>query len=124
VRRQQTSHARDLRLRATIPEQRIWYWLRHRYLFSYKFRRQHPIEGYILDFYCASLKLCIEIDGSSHDTEERLQYDTERTHVLSSRGITVVRVRNETIFEHPDGAWSLIADAVERAALRRQQLRS
>jgi very-short-patch-repair endonuclease len=108
--------ARDLRTKSTQSEQKIWHWLRNGYLKGYKFRRQHPVDGYILDFYCARLKLCIEVDGESHDTDRRVAYDDSRTSRLRTLGIEVLRIRNEHIAEQPDGAWSLIVDAVNRRA--------
>ncbi|HEU4889251.1 MAG TPA: endonuclease domain-containing protein, partial [Thermoanaerobaculia bacterium] len=87
----------------------------HRYLGGHKFRRQHPIDGYILDFYCSELKLCVEVDGQSHDTEATVLYDSKRTCDLTAYGVTVLRLRNEHIAEQPDGAWSMIVEAVEEA---------
>jgi very-short-patch-repair endonuclease len=107
-----------LRRHSTGAEEKVWYWLRRRYLGGHKFRRQHSLDRYVLDFYCPALKLCIEIDGTSHDTHKRERSDAERTAFLASRGITVVRLRNEHIVEQPYGAWSLIVDAVERAKAR------
>ena len=112
MRHRQIERARELRQTSTAAERKLWYWLRNRYLSDYKFRRQRPIEDYILDFYCAELKLCIEIDGASHD--QRVVYDARRTQFLMSRGITVLRLRNESIDEHPDGAWDLIVQTVEK----------
>ncbi|HEX8411232.1 MAG TPA: endonuclease domain-containing protein [Thermoanaerobaculia bacterium] len=118
MRHQLTSFASEVRRSSTASERRVWYWLRHRYLGGHKFRRQHPLDDYILDFYCAALKLCIEVDGTSHDTEARVEYDARRSAYLAKKGVTVLRLRNEHIAEQPDGAWSLIVDAVQRAAAR------
>jgi very-short-patch-repair endonuclease len=115
VRCQLTERARELRKRSTSAETVIWHWLRHRYLGGQKFRRQHPMAGYVLDFYCPALKLCIEIDGASHDSDASVTYDADRSHALAAHGITVVRLRNEYIAEQPDGAWSLIVAAVDFA---------
>jgi very-short-patch-repair endonuclease len=115
MRSQFTERARELRKRSTPEERTIWQWLRNRYLGGYKFRRQHLFESYILDFFCAELKLCIEVDGVSHDTDARVRSDLARTRVLNRAGITVLRLRNEHIREQPDGAWSLIVDVVERS---------
>jgi very-short-patch-repair endonuclease len=115
VRHQLTERARELRRSSTRAEQKIWHWLRHRYLGDHKFRRQHPIDNYVLDFYCPELKLCVEVDGQSHDTETAVLYDANRTRFLLARGVTVLRLRNEHIDEQPDGAWSLIVAAVDEA---------
>ena len=123
MRRRLTDRARALRESSTRAERKIWYWLRRRYLSGHKFRRQHVVESYILDFYCAELRLGIEVDGTSHDTDAREEHDAKRTSALEQRGIMVLRLRNEHIREQPDGAWSLIVDAVESAKQRRPELR-
>ena len=115
MRHQLTERARELRRCSNASERKIWYWLRHRYLGGHKFRRQHPVDNYVLDFYCSELKLCIEVDGQSHDTDETVLYDARRTRILNAYGVTVVRLRNEHIDEQPDGAWSLIVAAVDEA---------
>ena len=116
MRHQHIDRARELRKSSTAAERRIWHWLRNRYLGRLKFRRQRPVDDYILDFYCAELKLAIEVDGTSHDTEEKALYDTKRTAYLNARGITVLRLRNECIDDQPDAAWDLIVEAVERVS--------
>jgi very-short-patch-repair endonuclease len=115
MRQRLTERARELRRVSTAAERKIWRWLRHRYLGGHKFRRQHPIDSYVLDFYCADLKLCLEIDGGSHDTDASALRDAKRTSYLGAHGVTVVRIRNEHIYEQPDGAWSMIVAAVEEA---------
>jgi len=62
-----------------------------------KFRRQQVIEGFVVDFYCAELRLALELDGSTHDTPEAHEYDAVRTNILSDRGVTVVRIRNDDL---------------------------
>jgi len=114
MREQLTERARELRKTLTAAERKLWYWLRHRYLGGHKFRRQHAIDDYILDFYCAELRFCIEVDGASHDTETAILYDARRSRFLAARGVSVLRLRNEYIDEQPDGAWDLIVDRVER----------
>jgi very-short-patch-repair endonuclease len=115
MRQRLTERARELRRTSTRAERKIWHWLRHRYLGGHKFRRQHPIDCYVLDFYCAELKLCVEIDGGSHDTDASALYDAMRTRRLAALGVTVVRLWNQYIYEQPDGAWSTIVAAVDEA---------
>ena len=110
--------ARVMRTRSTRAENTIWRWLRNRYLGDYKFRRQHPVDSYILDFYCPELQLCIEVDGETHDTAERAAYDARRTANLARHGIHVLRLTNDHIATQPDGAWALIVDAVGHAAAK------
>ena len=87
-------NARGLRHAQTRAEHKVWWWLRNREL-GYKFRRQVPVGPYILDFYCAELKLAIELDGPQHGTIDMSQYDSVRTLFLRGRGIEVVRMPNE-----------------------------
>src|SRR5256885_4300103 len=89
--------ARDMRKSPMRSEDRIWSWLRARRFCGYKFRRQYVIGSYVLDFYCAELKLAIEIDGKHHDTAWMAEHDTARTIALSKRGIEVVRISTALI---------------------------
>ncbi|MDH4043890.1 MAG: endonuclease domain-containing protein [Gemmatimonadota bacterium] len=88
---------RGLRRRSTPAERKAWRLLRNRRLLGLKFRRQHPIAGYIVDFYCAELRLVIELDGGYHDTPEQRARDAVRTAALHAHGATVVRLRNSHI---------------------------
>jgi very-short-patch-repair endonuclease len=83
--------ARDLRKAMTLPEVMLWQALRRGGVAGLRFRRQHPIGPYILDFYCAALKLAVEIDGAVHDHPEQVRHDIARDAWLSERGITVLR---------------------------------
>jgi very-short-patch-repair endonuclease len=89
--------ARQLRRTATVSEQRLWNWLRNRTFDRFKFRRQVAIGTYVVDFYCAQLKLAVEVDGHHHETAEMSDYDSERSLFLRSRGIEVVRITNELL---------------------------
>jgi very-short-patch-repair endonuclease len=86
--------ARDLRKSLTLSERRLWNWLRNRTFAGYKFRRQFPVAGSILDFYCAELKLAIEVDGQHHEQPGMLQYDDCRSARLEALGIRVIRIPN------------------------------
>jgi len=63
----------------------------------YKFRKQRPIGNFIVDFYCAELKMVIEVDGDSHFSDQSLVYDQERTQFLESRGLRVLRFTNDEV---------------------------
>ena len=81
----------------THAEKKLWYgFLR---MFRYSVLPQRPIDNYIVDFYCASIKLVIEIDGEHHCMEEGKQYDSERDSTLDSYGLTVLRVKNSEVEE-------------------------
>ncbi len=88
--------ARELRQPLTPTEAALWRVLRNRNL-SFKFRRQHAIEFFIIDFYCAEVKLCIEIDGASHSTIEQQEYDAARTEYLEALGRTMIRFTNQDV---------------------------
>lgn len=91
-------HARSLRREMTPQERRLWYgFLRD---FPTKFYRQRIIGNFIVDFYCASLKLAIEVDGGQHCDEDGVKYDLERTKFLNSLGITVLRYTNLDVGEN------------------------
>jgi very-short-patch-repair endonuclease len=79
----------------TPAEQKLWSRLRNRQLAGLKIRRQRPIDRFIIDFYCAEAKLCIEIDGDSH--AEKVEYDRARTAYLNERGHTVIRFTNREV---------------------------
>lgn len=66
--------------------------MRNRGLLGLKFRREVPFEGFVMDLYCASLRLCVEIDGDVHDSAAAIEYDAERTKTLELHGIRVVRL--------------------------------
>lgn len=87
--------ARELRALPTLSEARVWEILRLRRCGGARFRRQHVLAGFIVDFYCPALHLVIELEGGVHDDPERRNYDDLRQQELESRGYRVVRVRNK-----------------------------
>ncbi len=97
---QNKMRARRLRNNMTKPEKKLWY----RFLRNHDTRviRQHPIHHYIVDFYCPSRKLVIEVDGPSHYTKKGKMYDHRRTKALESYGITVVRFSNKDVMTNFD----------------------
>jgi cyclase len=90
------SKARELRNKLTPAEQVFWLRLKEQFP-EYKFRRQHPISIYIVDFYCHKLKLVIEIDGSVHDSEEAKLDDEKRQNDLENLNLTVIRFTNNQV---------------------------
>ena len=89
--------ARELRQVETETEKIMWESLRGRRLNGLKFRRQHPYEHYVLDFFCVEHQLAVELDGSVHDVLDQVKYDEERTRFLNERGLRVIRFRNEDV---------------------------
>ena len=97
MRREKVVRAREFRRRATPAERAAWKILRNRQLLGLKFRRQHLLHGFIVDFYCPSLRIVLEIDGGLHTTDQQEAADRDRTAILEAGGLTVVRVKNENI---------------------------
>jgi putative DNA methylase len=96
----------------TDAEQLLWQSLRGKQLNGFKFRKQHPIDRYVLDFYCSSEKLAIELDGGQHNTEDARTKDIERSSYLDQRGIRVLRFWNHEVFENLDGVLKRIWEAL------------
>ncbi|MHB1357431.1 MAG: endonuclease domain-containing protein [Anaerolineae bacterium] len=88
---------RQLRREQTSAEGLLWALLRNRQVMGLKFRRQHPIGPYVLDFYCVEAHLGIELDGGQHDVIEVIESDQERTAYLEARGIKVIRFWNHEV---------------------------
>ncbi len=86
------SRARVLRRALTPPEARLWVCLRAKQLGGLKFRRQHPVEAYVLDFYCPEARLAVEVDGQQHSDAGRSEHDARRTEWLETQGIAVLRI--------------------------------
>ena len=103
------NNARTPRKRQTSAEARLWRVLRNRQLARWKFRRQHPIDRYIVDFVTLEGKLIVEVDGETHSTATQLTRDRERERILSSLGFHVVRVTNVDVYENLDGVQEMIA---------------
>ena len=94
---QTIERARELRREETPSERKVWGWLRGRGVLKLKFRRQQPFAGFVLDFYCPSERLAIELDGPVHQREERQRWDAEREAALSRAGTRDIRIRNEEV---------------------------
>ena len=104
--------AKNLRRGMTITEIILWKKLKDREKFKVKFRRQHPISNYVVDFYCHEFKLAIEIDGEIHDSEENHEKDLNRTAELNRFGIKIIRFTNGQIHEQLDWVLTRIKEAV------------
>jgi very-short-patch-repair endonuclease len=101
--------ARELRKQQTDAEILLWQLLRNRQLLDAKFRRQHPIESYIADFYCDQYQFIIELDGGQHFTEEGIAKDLIRTHRLNELGIKVLRFENQRVLTQTESVLREIA---------------
>jgi very-short-patch-repair endonuclease len=94
--------AKELRKLETVAEKLLWSQLNRNQLLGLQFRRQHPINRFIADFFCPKIKLVIEVDGSIHDIPEYQAHDIGRSEVLNDFGITVIRFTNEQILNEID----------------------
>ncbi|OZA93297.1 MAG: hypothetical protein B7X57_05530 [Erythrobacter sp. 34-65-8] len=88
--------ARDLRKHMTAPEKMLWQRLRLR-PGGFKFRRQHPIGPYVVDFCCLAERLVVEIDGAAHDHPDRVKFDDRRVQFIKENGFRVLRVTAERV---------------------------
>jgi len=91
--------AKAQRREATAAEAAAWAQLRNRRCLGLKFRRQHVIRGFIVDFYCADLRLALEVDGIVHSGRTQAEYDEARSRALAQAAIVVVRISNEQVSE-------------------------
>jgi very-short-patch-repair endonuclease len=89
--------ARQLRRDSTRSEDLLWQGLRRKEFRDLKFRRQHPLGRFVLDFYCHAAKLAVEIDGSVHDASDVAAYDRDRQALIEARGVRVLRVRAKDV---------------------------
>ncbi|MBV8401684.1 MAG: endonuclease domain-containing protein, partial [Acetobacteraceae bacterium] len=104
--------ARDLRQSSTDAGRRMWSALRHRRLSRYRFRRQHPIGDFVVDFACTEHALVIEIDGGQHSDNP---LDTRRTAWLESQGWRVIRFWNNDVLKNTSGVIEAILQALRAA---------
>jgi len=111
TRERATEQARHLRRNMAMSEVRLWQGLRGRRLGGFRFRRQHPLGRYIVNFACLSARLVVEVDGPSHKSPGQALYDAARTDWLIDQGWTVIRVSSEAVFQDFD---RVLAD-IERA---------
>ena len=109
---EKTKKARELRNNMTPQERKIWQLLRNKSVLNLKFRRQYPIENYIVDFICNEKNLIIEIDGGQHNEEINKIYDEKRTEFLESRGYKVLRFWNNEIDNNIEGVYLEILNAL------------
>jgi len=101
-------HSRELRQKMTLPEKILWQFLRCSCFAGLRFRRQHPIGHYIVDFCCPSKKLVVELDGEYHGKIK--QKDENRDDFLRNRGFRVLRFSNDQVFERVEWILQTMAD--------------
>lgn len=99
--------ARKFRKDPTKTEEKLWWILRDKNMLGYKFRRQHVVRGFILDFFCPRIRLGIEIDGGVHIKQK--EYDTTRQKILEGYGIKLLRFKNSEILYNPVKVLNIIS---------------
>lgn len=111
---------RELRNRGTSAEAVLWSLLKNKQLDGLKFRRQQSVGPYVVDFYCPTLQLAVELDGAVHDNPQSEEYDEARTKYLMQNGdITVLRFENKEVFCNQE---LIVAEIREFAVARRRRL--
>jgi Uncharacterized protein conserved in bacteria len=110
MKRMNVDRARELRRAMTDTEQKLWYRLRNRQLSGCKFRRQHEIDQYIVDFVCTEARLIIELDGGQH--VDQVNYDERRTQYLQAMGYRVLRFWNNDALVNIESVLEVILEAL------------
>jgi very-short-patch-repair endonuclease len=114
MKRKNVEICRKLRKNQTEAERKLWRILRNRRLHGVKFRRQFPVDRYILDFYSPEVRLGIEADGSQHYEEKGKRRDELRTKKLSQVGVQILRFNDREILKNIEGVYQIIQEAIER----------
>ena len=110
-----------LRRTPTPTENMLWRRLKGKQLDGLRFRQQHGYGPYVLDFYCPSLRLCIELDGNIHDEEQVRLKDEERTEFLLEQRIHVLRFRNEDVENDVEGVLERIREYINRVIINKTE---
>jgi very-short-patch-repair endonuclease len=116
-----TAKARHLRQIPTEVEKTLWKALRRNQLCGVSFRRQHPIRRYVLDSYCASAGLAIEVDGGQHAEGSQREIDRRRDQWLSANGIRMLRFWNNEVLSNLRGVLQTIVVELEKTPSRREE---
>ncbi|MFA7263604.1 MAG: endonuclease domain-containing protein [Caulobacter sp.] len=103
--------ARSLRKSMTWSEQRLWHALRGKRLNGVRFRRQHVLGPYVVDFFCSASQLAIEIDGGIHEGDDRQLHDAQRDAWMAARGVRVLRLSDRLVRDNLDAALGTISEA-------------
>ena len=99
-----------MRNNLTPAEATLWKALKGSQINGLKFRRQHSLGPYVMDFYCPSIRLCVELDGEVHNTYGACLHDSERTRFLNENGITVKRFENDVVYKNINAIIQTIID--------------
>ena len=105
--------AKQLRAQSTDAERKLWALLRSAQVSGFRFRRQHPVTGYIVDFICLKANLVVELDGGQHSDPAAIAHDAERTRRLEQLGLRVLRVPDDEMLKDPDAVLRTIRRELE-----------
>jgi len=108
-------NAKRLRREMTLPELLLWRQLRRRQT-GYRWRKQHPVGPYTLDFYCDAAKLCVEVDGEAHGRGDRPAQDERRNAWLAENGIETLRIPAVEVLRNLDGVLGQIVEHARKRA--------
>ena len=103
--------ATQLRNNMTQAEKLLWNKLKDRNLFPHKFRRQHPVDIFIVDFYCHHVKLVVEVDGDYHLNNEQAEYDIGRSAEIAGWGLKIIRFSNREVLQN----LNLVVETIQKA---------
>jgi very-short-patch-repair endonuclease len=106
--------AQELRHQPTAAENALWRRIRNRQVGGAKFRRQHTVEGFIVDFVCIEQRLILEVDGEIHNTIDQQAYDREREAILEGHGFSIIRFTNDEVLHSTDSVVARIIETLER----------
>ena len=106
--------ARELRNNMTKAEKILWQVINNGQVFGLHFRRQHPINKFIADFYSHKVRLVIEVDGEIHSTEEQMEYDRSRNYFMNELGLLVLRFTNQQVINNVDAVLFSIKEEVTK----------
>jgi very-short-patch-repair endonuclease len=112
----ETERARQLRKQETWAEKLMWRWLRDRRFSGYKFRRQHPLGEYYLDFFCEEAELNVELDGRQHGFPDQRRHDADREAFLKSRGVKTLRFWNSHLRRNAQSIRDMIFNELQARA--------
>jgi very-short-patch-repair endonuclease len=116
-----TPKARQLRQTPTEAEKILWKALRRNQIGGVSFRRQHPIGRYVLDFYCPSAGLAIEVDGGQHAAGQQKEIDLRRDQWLAANGVRMLRFWNNEVLSNLQGVLQTIVMDLEKTPSRREE---
>ena len=111
--------AKELRKLETDAERILWSKLSRNQILGLQFRRQHPLNRFIADFYCPKLKLVIEVDGNIHDIPDNVEYDKVRSEIMSEFGINVIRFTNDQIMNNIDDVINKIENLINKMQVQK-----